>query len=775
MKSLILLITLGMTIFSPAQAGIYPAGEIEGIWQGTLRLSGMELGIIFTVSRNQDNTLSATYDVPEQNVKDAPVDKVFFIDRKVRLEIIPIDGVYEGTLTEDGEKIEGQWMQSSMTLPLVMERARTKPKLNRPQEPKEPFPYKVEEVNFRNSEADINLAGILTYPSSEGKYPAVLLLSGSGAQDCDEMVFGHRPFLLLADYLTRRGLAVLRVDDRGVGGSTGNFAKATAKDYTADAMACVAYLKTRQEVNHEMIGLIGHSEGGMIASMVAAQTTEIAFIVLIACPGLAIKEMEYTEKARTLKANGASEELIAKSRVVQESLFEVLDEEIDGQIVQDKFTSIITEYFNGLSEEDKKITGIPEENLKAYIQDQFHRLHSPWFRYYLPFNTATVLQKVTCPVLALNGEKDIQVTPKDNLQAIKKALEAGGNKYYTVKELSNLNHLLQTAKTGDISEYGKIEETMSPTALQIIGDWILELTSQEKAKDKSNFPVLKGPYLGQKPPGTTPEIFAPGIVSKSDYHEHSSPAFSPGGKEVYWSAYCVVDGVENERIFFSQLNGGTWTAPEIVEFTKESDGGCPTFSPDGNRLYFHSWRPYPFSERFEHYNLYYVERSPDGWGEPIKLGPAVNSDKGTWSPFCGTDGSLYFDSEREGVKGTGDIYHSRFVNGTFEEAENLGEGINTKHREFSPCVAPDGSCILFTRYTLKPKGNQIYVSFRKPDGSWDRAVSLGEKINLCKRARFPTFSPDGKYLFFCAFKDRDVEVFWVDAKIIEEFRPEKFK
>jgi Tol biopolymer transport system component len=297
--------------------------------------------------------------------------------------------------------------------------------------------------------------------------------------------------------------------------------------------------------------------------------------------------------------------------------------------------------------------------------------------------------------------------------------------------------------------------------------------AQKNTKDQLDFPVLKGSYLGQNPPGMTPEVFAPGIVSRSDYHEHSSPAFSPDCKEVYWSAYCVVNGVENERIFFSKLEGGTWTVPEIVEFTKDYDGGCPTFSPDGNQLYFHSWRPYPFSERFDHYNLYYVERSSEGWGEPNKLDSKVNSDKGTWSPFCGPDGTLYFDSEREGVKGTGDIYYSRFVNGIFVEAERLGDSINTEHREFSPCMAPDGSYILFTRYTLKPKGNQIYVSFRKPDGLWSLAVSLGEKIELCKSARFPTLSHDGKYLFFCAFKDRTVEIYWVDAKIIEESRPNK--
>ena len=474
--SLVLFIMAGMTLFNPVQAYTFSDGEIEGIWQGTLKFSGIELRIIFTISRSPDNTLTATYDVPEQNATDVPVDEITFNNRNVRLEIIPIEGVFKGKLSEDGVKIDGNWTQSGMTLPLVLERTHTKPVIKRPQEPKEPFPYRIEEVVFKNIDAGITLAGTLTLPPSEGTFPAVLLLSGSGAQDRDEAVFGHRPFLVLADYLTRRGIAVLRVDDRGVGDSTGDFDKATALDFAADAMAGVTYLKSRKEINHELIGLVGHSEGGMIAPMVAVQSPDIAFIVLIASPGMAIKKMEYSEQARTLKTNGASDDLVARSRAVQESLFAVISQEIDSKVVLDKFTSIITEFFKGLSEEERKITEISEENLEVYIHDQFQKLHSPWFRFYLPFDPGTVLQKVTCPVLAVNGEKDVQVTPKENLQAITRALKAGGNNNYTVKELPNLNHLLQTAETGKISEYGKIEETMSPTALQIIGDWILEQT-----------------------------------------------------------------------------------------------------------------------------------------------------------------------------------------------------------------------------------------------------------------------------------------------------------
>ena len=480
-RFLIVFITIGMAFFNLAQAQTTSYGEIEGIWEGTLRFSGIELRIIFTISRGPENRLAAAMDVPEQNAVGVPVDEIFFDGQNLTLKIVPIEGVFGGKLEEGGDTIDGQWTQSGMTLPLVLKRAETKLELNRPQEPKEPFSYKAEEVTFENTEAGITLAGTLTLPPSDGPFPAVLLLSGSGPQDRDESVFGHRPFLVLADYLTRRGIAVLRFDDRGVGGSTGNFNEAMALDYAADAMAGVAYLKSRGEIKHKQVGLIGHSEGGMIASMAAVQSPDIAFIVLMASPGLPIEKMEYSKQSRTLKVNGASDDLIARNRALQEKLFTLVRQEMDPQAVQGEFTSVITKYFEGLSEEERKITGISEKNLETYINDQFRRLHSPWFRFYLSYDPRsydprTTLEKVTCPVLAINGGKDIQVPPEENLQAIEKALKAGKSKNYKIKEFPELNHLFQTAGTGRISEYGKIEETMSPEALQMIGDWILERT-----------------------------------------------------------------------------------------------------------------------------------------------------------------------------------------------------------------------------------------------------------------------------------------------------------
>jgi pimeloyl-ACP methyl ester carboxylesterase len=474
MMSLLLLITAGLALLNPVQASIFPNGEIEGIWQGTLKFSGIELRVTFSISRASDNTLKATYDVPEQNAIDMPVDEITFKNGEVRLKIMPIDGAYIGKLSEDGEKIDGNWIQSGMTLPLVLERTQLKLAIKRPQEPKEPYPYIAEEIVFENIDAGIRLAGTLTLPLSEETFPAVLFLSGSGAQDRDEAIFGHRPFLVLADYLTRRGIAVLRVDDRGVGGSTGNFDKATAMDFVSDAMAGVTYLKSRKEIDHGLIGLVGHSEGGMIATMVAAQSPDIAFIVLMASPGLAIKHMEFSEEERALKAHGASDDLISRNRAVQERLFAVISREADSKVIKERFTSIMNEFFNGLNAQEKKIFGISEKNLEADIQERFRRLHSPWFRFYLNYDPRVVLKKISCPVLAVNGEKDVQVTPKENLEAVKNALEAGGNRNSTIKELPGLNHLLQTAETGNTSEYGKIEETMSPFAMQIIGDWILK-------------------------------------------------------------------------------------------------------------------------------------------------------------------------------------------------------------------------------------------------------------------------------------------------------------
>jgi len=449
--------------------------SIEGIWEGKLKVPGIELRIVFKISKNPDGTLTATLDSPDQGATDIPVEEVIFIDNTLRLEVKSAGGVFEGKVSEDFLVIEGEWKQSGQTLPLTVNRVDKAVEILRPQVPKKPYPYIEEELVYENKEAGITLAGTLTLPSGDAPFPAVLLISGSGPQDRNETIYNHRPFLVLADYLTRQGIAVLRVDDRGVGESTGDFSQATSEDFASDVLAGIEYLKTRKEINPEQIGLIGHSEGGIIAPMVAAKSSDIAFIILMAGTGLTGEEILYLQSALIYRAMGVSEEDIIKNRQFNEKIFSVLKEEDDSENAEEKLRQMFMADWAELNEEEKKAIGDPEVFLKAQLQS----LLSPWYRFFLTYDPKTTLSKVKCPVLAINGEKDLQVPPKENLNAIEEALVAGGNKNFIVKELPGLNHLFQTAQTGLPAEYVKIEETISPEALKIIGDWIFEQTKNK--------------------------------------------------------------------------------------------------------------------------------------------------------------------------------------------------------------------------------------------------------------------------------------------------------
>jgi hypothetical protein len=446
--------------------------SIEGIWEGKLKVPGIELRIVFKISKNPDGTLTATLDSPDQGATDIPVEEVIFKDNILRLEVKSAGGVFEGKVSEDFLVIEGEWKQSGQTLPLTLKRVDKAVEILRPQEPKKPYPYIEEELVYENKEAGITLAGTLTLPSGKGPSPVVLLISGSGPQDRNETIYNHRPFLVLADYLTRQGVAVLRVDDRGVGKSNGDFSQATSEDFASDVLAGIEYLKTRKEINPEQIGLIGHSEGGLIAPMVAVKSPDVTFIVLMAGTGLIGEEILYLQGALIYRAMGVSEEDIIKNRQFNEKIFSVLKEEEDSEIAEEKLRQMFLEDWEKMSDVKKEQIGDPEVFLKAQLQS----LLSPWLKFFLTYDPKPTLSKVKCPVLAINGEKDLQVPPKENLSAIEEALKVGGNQNYTIKELPGLNHLFQTAQTGVPSEYAKIEETISPIALKIIGDWIFEQT-----------------------------------------------------------------------------------------------------------------------------------------------------------------------------------------------------------------------------------------------------------------------------------------------------------
>ncbi|MHC4243931.1 MAG: alpha/beta hydrolase family protein, partial [Planctomycetota bacterium] len=354
----------------------------------------------------------------------------------------------------------------------LLKRTDEVPTLHRPQEPKKPYPYIEEEVTYENEKAGIKLAGTLTLPRSEGPFPAVILITGSGGQDRNETIFGHRPFLVLSDHLTRKGIAVLRVDDRGVGGSTGNLFKSTIEDFAGDVLTGVKYLKSRNEINHNKIGLIGHSEGGDIAPIAAARSSDVAFIILMAGTGVTVEEFMYLQSDLLLKAAGASENVLAMQHTSSKQILDILKQEKDNTVAEKKIRKIMTDFLMKLSKEEKETLGASE----ATMENQLKTVLSPWFRFFLTYDPKSALMKVKCPVLAINGQLDLQVPPKENLSAIEEALKAGGNTNYTIRELPNHNHLFQRAQTGTISEYAKIEETISPIALKAITQWILKQT-----------------------------------------------------------------------------------------------------------------------------------------------------------------------------------------------------------------------------------------------------------------------------------------------------------
>lgn len=452
------------------------AQSLVGVWQGTLKVSAVELRLLFRFAKDGETGIKASMDSIDQGAKGIPADTVSVDKGIVKVEIKRIKGVYEGTLSKDGATIQGTWKQGGPAFPLDLKRLDKEPDFSRPQEPKKPYPYLEEEVTYENAAAKIKLAGTLTLPKSDQPVPAVLLITGSGAQDRDESLLGHKPFLVLADYLTRRGIAVLRVDDRGVGGSTGEVSSSTTDDFAGDVLAGVAYLKARKEINPRQIGLAGHSEGGLVAPLAASRSGDVAFIVMLAGTGVTGEEILYLQGAQIAKAQGASAIALAVTRGSQEKMFKIIREEKEVTKMEEELKKVVAEQIAAAA----AATPDAKAALEAQAGAQVKSILSPWFRFFLTYDPVPALRNVRCPVLAINGEKDLQVDPKQNLPPIEKALKEAGNANYTIKEFPGLNHLFQHCQTGSPSEYGKIEETMSPEVLELVGNWIVERTSGKK-------------------------------------------------------------------------------------------------------------------------------------------------------------------------------------------------------------------------------------------------------------------------------------------------------
>ena len=432
--------------------------NIDGTWLGLLDTGSMELRVAFHITNTSDG-LKASMDSLDQGAKGIPVTSVTYIGESLKLQVGAVGGSYSGTVSKDLQTIAGTWSQNGASLPLVLKRVKEVAQLGlpRPQEPKPPFPYRSEDVTYENRATGFTLAGTLTVPRGTPPFPAVVLLAGSGPQDRDETVMGHKPFLVLSDYLTRKGVIALRADDRGVGKSGGSFRDSTTADFATDAAAGVAFLRSRVEVDRQKIGLIGHSEGAIEAAMVAARDPDIAFIILMAGPGVPGDKILVEQSRLIAQVRGASPEAAQKVAEKEREVLAVLKSGKDDAATRRGLHDVLG-------------GNVPDAAVAAEVT----QLMSPWFRYFINYDPATVLVKVKCPVLAIDGSKDVQVSPTENLTAIRAALDHAGNHNIETVEFPGLNHLFQHAVTGAPSEYAEIKETVAPEVLEKIGSWILE-------------------------------------------------------------------------------------------------------------------------------------------------------------------------------------------------------------------------------------------------------------------------------------------------------------
>ncbi len=375
---------------------------------------------------------------------------------------------YEGVFNNDTQQFEGTYKEGGIEMVLNLKKGAVKiADSRRPQEPKKPYPYYEEDVVFKNTDAQIKLAGTLTLPNKNEKFPVVILISGSGPQDRDESFMGHKPFLVLSDHLTKQGIGVLRFDDRGHGKSAGDFGNATTEDFAKDVLSAITYLKTRNDVDVKHIGLIGHSEGGIIAPLAANNSKDVSFMVLLASTGISGAELSVMQ-SKTLRQFPVKDE-VTYEKNTRKAISIVTSNKSETEIKKE-----LTTHYNDFLRPILTSLNVPEKNINAFIESQLKTSLKPWSRYFLQYNPADEIEKLQIPVLSLNGSKDTQVNAKINQEGIQKALIKGNNQDYKIVELENLNHFFQECETGKMDEYRKIEQTFSPTALKEISNWILK-------------------------------------------------------------------------------------------------------------------------------------------------------------------------------------------------------------------------------------------------------------------------------------------------------------
>lgn len=443
---------------------IYPsilsAQDVSGTWSGQLVLPTGNLTIVFHITSTPSGGYTTTLDSPDQGANGIGTESTTLQDSILNIKIPLIQALYQGKLNAD-QTITGTFVQGR---PIVLDLKKRK----RPQEPVAPFPYKSEEVTVRNEADGINLAGTLTLPEKGTQFPAVVLVTGSGAQNRDEELMGHKPFLVIADYLTRHGIAVLRCDDRGTAASQGDHATATNEDFARDTEAALNYLRSRKEIDTKKIGIIGHSSGGTIAFHVAARDQRVAFIVSLAGAAvqgdsLMLKQVELIFKSEGMPdANWQTTKPILQNRYAILQQTDKTTEELQNELYADVTKNIPPEQ-------------LKDVNTVQHLFNQINSMLTPWYLHFMRYDPTQDLKRIQCPVLALNGEKDIQVDATMNLKAIQQRIGENGNKNVTIKAYPKLNHLFQTCERGKLEEYAQLEETISPEVLKDMVEWILNI------------------------------------------------------------------------------------------------------------------------------------------------------------------------------------------------------------------------------------------------------------------------------------------------------------
>jgi len=456
--SLLVLIALQIPAFSQ---------NFLGNWYGILKVPGAKLHLNWHIIRDSIRYL-ATLDVPDQKAKGLLMDSTLIQGKHIRMVFKTYGIVYEGDLNPDSNKVFGTFSQGQK-FPLTLE---NKPILEikelRPQDPKT-FPYKQEEISFTNPVGKNKLSGTLTLPSS-GKFSKILILiTGSGPQNRNEELMDHRPFLVWSDFLTRNGMAVLRYDDRGIGKSTGTFAGSTTQDFVDDAEAAVQYILSRPDLKNHPLGLLGHSEGALVATILASKNKDIKFLILLAGPGIPITDLMIQQNEDQSRIRGASPSQIETSKSLNKSIYSLMNQfpNLKAEDLSLKIQPILVETFK------KNNPGnILDSKIQEFAKIGAGQYTEPWFRYFIQIQPGEYLEKVKCPVLALNGSLDSQVRADSNLNGIKMNLEKGGNHHFEIVPLVGLNHLLQKAQTGAVSEYEQIAETVNIGALDKVESWL---------------------------------------------------------------------------------------------------------------------------------------------------------------------------------------------------------------------------------------------------------------------------------------------------------------